>query len=100
MLQSRALSVETTVLSSRDQGAVPVHAAIEARLADSRSEPAVVWGARTLSYGTLIDWASRVSRVLHDVGVRAGDHVGLAFNRTGEYAAAVLGTLRAGATCV
>jgi amino acid adenylation domain-containing protein len=51
-------------------------------------------------YRALDAWADRIAERLAALGVRRGDRVGLLFERSAAMAAAVLGTLRAGAAYV
>jgi len=61
---------------------------------------AVVDGGHDWTYAQLRDRAATYASLLTGAGVRPGDRVGLLFRRTGDAAAALFGTLAAGAVAV
>jgi amino acid adenylation domain-containing protein len=61
---------------------------------------ALVDGDRSLSYGTVDRWSNAIARVLVDNGVRPGDRVGLALEKSAESIAALYGVLKAGGVYV
>jgi non-ribosomal peptide synthetase component F len=64
------------------------------------SSVAVVAGDETLTYGELASRARTIAARLHSAGVRRGDAVGLAVDRSFALPAAALGILEAGAAYV
>ncbi|HEU4562474.1 MAG TPA: amino acid adenylation domain-containing protein [Longimicrobium sp.] len=64
------------------------------------SAPAVEHGGRTVTYAELDAYAARVAAALRRLGVRPGDRVAVAIERSPEMVAAALGTLQAGAAYV
>lgn len=64
------------------------------------SAPALVDGARTISYATLAAQAQRFARLLTSAGVRPGDRVALYLDKTAEYVVALYGIWAAGAVAV
>ncbi|MCB9253007.1 MAG: amino acid adenylation domain-containing protein, partial [Flavobacteriales bacterium] len=63
-------------------------------------EPAVVFEDRTLSYGDLDAWSTKLARGLRDSGVRRGSLVGLYLDRGIEMLVGMLGILKAGGAYV
>lgn len=62
--------------------------------------PALAEGDAQMSYGELERRSNRLARHLQDLGVRAGDAVGLLFDRSMAAVVAQLGVLKAGAAYV
>lgn len=65
-----------------------------------RSRPAVVSGEQTWSYADIDARANQLSRLLVELGVRAGDRVGLLLNRSADTYVAMLAVMKAGAAYV
>lgn len=82
---------------TRIQDATTIVGAIGTAAAEYATLPAVVDGADTLSYGELWRDAGRIARALRSRGVRTGDIVALAAERSPGLLAGLLGILRAGA---
>lgn len=62
--------------------------------------PAIVSGARELSYGELDAWTNRIARELAARGLRRGGLVGVVLERSAQLLPALLGVLRAGGAYV
>ncbi|WP_345025737.1 amino acid adenylation domain-containing protein [Streptomyces sedi] len=88
----------------RDTAAAPPEAGlpalVAARAARTPDAPAVVFGARTLSYAEFDSAATRLARRLRALGVRAETPVAVRLRRGPELVTAVLGVLRAGGVYV
>ncbi|MFJ2888807.1 amino acid adenylation domain-containing protein [Streptomyces sp. NPDC087305] len=73
-------------------------ARFEEQAARAPHAPALIAGDTVVTYGELDDLADRVARRLTDRGVRAEDVVGVLLPSSPDLVAALLGTLKAGAT--
>jgi amino acid adenylation domain-containing protein len=73
---------------------------LHASAAKRPDAPAVVDGARSISYGELDELAGRLAALLGELGVRRGDRVALYLDKSLEAVAAIYGVLRAGAAYV
>jgi amino acid adenylation domain-containing protein len=78
----------------------PVHALFEAQAARTPLAPALVQDGRTLSYAELDRAANALAHRLQANGVRAGEMVALALQRSVELVVAQLAVLKAGAAYV
>jgi amino acid adenylation domain-containing protein len=78
----------------------PVHALVEEQARLRPDAAAVDQGGRTTTYGEMDAMADAVAARLRALGVRAGDRVGVAMERSAELVAAMLGALKAGAAYV
>jgi amino acid adenylation domain-containing protein/FkbM family methyltransferase len=72
----------------------------EAQATRAPSAPAVVAGGAELSYGELNARANRIAHLLLELGVRAGDRIGLCADRSADLIAAMLAVLKVGAAYV
>jgi len=65
------------------------------------AKTAVFWGDEQFTYAQLRDQATRVAHhLVHDLGVRPGDRVGIWLNNCPEFITALFGALQAGAVVV
>lgn len=64
--------------------------------AASPDRPAVIFGDDLITYADLDDMACRIARLLHDYGVRRGDHVAMCMENRSEYLAIAWGCAYAG----
>jgi fatty-acyl-CoA synthase len=96
-------------VSDRQQAINALHPTWHARRIDQlldwaaetyEDRPYVVTDSGTWSYGQICDWSKQVAAGLIDIGVKAGDHVGLLMANFPEFVAAKYGIARAGATCI
>jgi amino acid adenylation domain-containing protein len=78
----------------------PVHEVFAAHAARTPDAPAIVFGAKSISYGALEACANRLARHLRGVGVGPDARVGLCLERGPDAVAAVLGILKAGGAYV
>ncbi len=74
-----------------------LHHLFAAQAARQPEAPAVVFTGSTLAYGELARRADRLARHLAGLGVRRGELVGVALDRSPRVAVALLGILKAGA---
>lgn len=77
-----------------------VHRLFEAHAERRPGAPAVVSGARTVTYGELDDRTNRFARHLRHRGVETGDLVGLVLDRSVDAVVAILSILKSGAAYV
>jgi len=75
-----------------------LHEVIDGPLADRGSEPAVIGEEVTSSYADLAQRAYAQMVRLHDIGLTAGDRVGVIARKSPDVVAAFLGASRAGIT--
>ncbi|MBD0255575.1 MAG: amino acid adenylation domain-containing protein, partial [Cytophagales bacterium] len=88
-----------TGLAYRRQTPVPVR--IDEQAAATPHRPAVRCGDRVVAYGELRAQADRVAhQLVHGLGVRPGDLVGILMDRSAATVAALLGILKSGAAYV
>lgn len=64
------------------------------------AKPAIVFGAKTYSYGALNKWADQLARVLQSHGVHAHDRVAICLANSPEFIASYYGIQKAGAAVV
>ncbi|MGA4844092.1 amino acid adenylation domain-containing protein [Streptomyces sp. G45] len=84
-------------LSARTGG---LHDLVTARARSTPGAVAVTVGSASLGYGDLVDRAERLARRLRDAGVRPGDFVGVAVDRSLDAVTGLLGVLMSGAAYV
>ena len=77
-----------------------LHELLTASAARNPAGPAVVDGARSVSYATLDAWSTAVAWELLDHGVQRGDRVGILATKSPEAVASIYGILKAGACYV
>ena len=77
-----------------------LHRRFEAQVDRAPDALALVAGGERLTYGELDRWANRIARHLQAAGIRPGDRVVLALERSAGMVAAILGVLKAGAAYV
>jgi amino acid adenylation domain-containing protein/non-ribosomal peptide synthase protein (TIGR01720 family) len=75
-------------------------ALFEAQVASTPQNIAVRFDATTLSYGELNERANRLAAYLRELGVQAGDPVGMCLERTPQMVIATLAILKAGGAYV
>ena len=80
--------------------AAPTLAALLGSRRDAADADALVFPDRRLNYAELEGSARRWAKALIAGGLRAGEHVGLLFNSTPDFAVALLGIAMAGAVAV
>jgi non-ribosomal peptide synthetase component F/MFS family permease len=77
-----------------------LHALFCAQAAERPNAVAVAWAGGGLTYGELADRAQGLARQLRALGARPGDAVAVLLDGSWRQAAALLGTLAAGAACL
>lgn len=77
-----------------------LHELLTASAARNPGGPAVVDGARSVSYATLDAWSTAVAWALLDHGVQRGDRVGILAAKSPEAVAGIYGILKVGACYV
>ncbi|MBV9110153.1 MAG: AMP-binding protein, partial [Gemmatimonadetes bacterium] len=80
--------------------AATIHALVAEQARTRPDAPAIVHGARTVTYAELDAAANRVTRALRERGVRPQDHVAVVMDRSADAAVAALGAMKAGAAYV
>lgn len=83
-----------------DVSADPFPVVFAQRAKQSPDRPALLWGDRKVSYGTLDSWANEIATALLDRGVKPTEHVGLSCRRSPELVAGIVGIMRAGCAYV
>jgi len=83
-----------------DYGRSCVHELFELQAARTPDAPALEIGARRLSYAQLDERAGLWARQLRQLGLGAGDCVGVAFERSADLVVALLAVLKSGAAYV
>lgn len=96
----RARLVDAFNETTEDVDRASVVAQFARTAATHATDVAVVAGEETLTYGELAQRASSVASRLRAAGVRAGDFVGLAVDRSAALPIAALGILQSGAAYV
>ena len=77
-----------------------LHELVAEHAARTPERVAVEGSGRSLTYGALDERANRLAHHLHQLGVGAGDLVGICLDRVPETMVAILGTLKTGAAYV
>ncbi|CAM4008173.1 non-ribosomal peptide synthetase [Nocardiopsis rhodophaea] len=91
---------EPTGTFRRGTGPTDVVRTFVERARTASDAPAVVFGHESWTYAELDDRSARIARMLLSVGVRAGDRVGIAMDRSPDTVAVMLGVARAGCSAV
>ncbi len=73
---------------------------IDVAMAVHSSQPALVFGSRSLTYGELDCQSNQIAHYLLHAGVQPGDCVGICLDRSIEMVASLLGILKVGAAYV
>ncbi len=77
-----------------------LHELIDSVVAERDEDTAVIFGEAHVTYGELNRLANGVARDLSEIGVAAGDNVGVLVDRSPRMIAALLGVLKTGATYI